>query len=275
MGKRYYWLKLYDNFFQQKPIKKLRKIAGGDTYTIIYLKMLLTAMKQDGKLYFEGVENTFFEELALDLDENPEDVEVTVAYLLNQGLMTLEDECEYKLEECAKMTGSETDSAERVRRYREKKALQSNIDVTDELRLSNGEKEIDIDNSITHYVRNTICPEQEYSGPEPVITILLNTGEEYPFFQKDIDEFAELYPALDIMQTMRNIKGWCINNPKNRKTKKGVRRFVNAWMARDQDKAKKPQPTAKPNSFNNFSQRDQDYEAIQAALLKKSMNGEQ
>ncbi len=48
MGKRYYWLKLPDDFFRQKPIKKLRKIAGGDTYTIIYLKMLLIAMKQDG-----------------------------------------------------------------------------------------------------------------------------------------------------------------------------------------------------------------------------------
>ena len=41
MAKRYYWLKLPDGFFRQKAIKKLRKIAGGDTYTIIYLKMLL------------------------------------------------------------------------------------------------------------------------------------------------------------------------------------------------------------------------------------------
>lgn len=63
MAKRYYWLKLPDGFFRQKAIKKLRKIAGGDTYTIIYLKMLLVAMKQDGRLYFEGVEATFYDEL--------------------------------------------------------------------------------------------------------------------------------------------------------------------------------------------------------------------
>ena len=55
MGKRYYWLKLPDDFFRQKPIKKLRKIAGGDTYTIIYLKMLLISLKNEGKLYFDGV----------------------------------------------------------------------------------------------------------------------------------------------------------------------------------------------------------------------------
>ena len=106
MAKRYYWLKLPDGFFRQKAIKKLRKIAGGDTYTIIYLKMLLVAMKQDGRLYFEGVEATFYDELALDLDEEVENVRVTVMFLIQQDLMQLIDETEYSLSECAKMTGS-------------------------------------------------------------------------------------------------------------------------------------------------------------------------
>ena len=48
--KRYYWLKLQDGFFTSKRIKKLRRLAGGDTYTIIYLKMQLLAMKTDGVL---------------------------------------------------------------------------------------------------------------------------------------------------------------------------------------------------------------------------------
>lgn len=117
MGKRYYWLKLPEGFFRQKPIKKLRKIAGGDTYTIIYLKMLLIAMKNDGKLYFEGVEDDFYEELALDLDEDSENVKVTVLFLIRQGLMELVDETEYRLTECDKMVGSESASAERVPFY--------------------------------------------------------------------------------------------------------------------------------------------------------------
>lgn len=126
MAKRYYWLKLPDGFFRQKAIKKLRKIAGGDTYTIIYLKMLLVAMKQDGRLYFEGVEATFYDELALDLDEEVENVRVTVMFLIQQDLMQLIDETEYSLSECAKMTGSESTSAARVRKYRSKEALQCN-----------------------------------------------------------------------------------------------------------------------------------------------------
>ena len=75
--KKYYWLKMTDQFFEDKAIKKLRKIAGGDTYTIIYLKMLLTAIKQGNKMYFEGIEDDFMEELALELDEDTDNVKVT------------------------------------------------------------------------------------------------------------------------------------------------------------------------------------------------------
>lgn len=143
MAKRYYWLKLPDDFFRQKPIKKLRRIAGGDTYTVIYLKMLLVAIKQDCRLYFDGVEEDFCTELALDLDEDLDNVKVTVSFLLSQGLMVKDEEAEYLLTECDKMVGSETAGAQRVRDYRNRKALHCNTDVTPVLRDCNVEKEID------------------------------------------------------------------------------------------------------------------------------------
>ena len=52
---RYYWLKLQEDFFDSKRIKKLRRIAGGDTYTIIYLKMQLKALKTNGVLEYTGI----------------------------------------------------------------------------------------------------------------------------------------------------------------------------------------------------------------------------
>lgn len=84
--KKYYWLKMTDQFFEDKAIKKLRKIAGGDTYTIIYLKMLLTAIKQGNKMYFEGIEDDFMEELALELDEDTDNVKVTVTLMLEHKI---------------------------------------------------------------------------------------------------------------------------------------------------------------------------------------------
>ncbi len=120
MEKRYYWLQLRSEFFTQKEIKKLRKIAGGDTYTIIYLKMLLVAIKQDNKLYFEGVEDTFPEELALELNEEVENVNVTLNYLKRQGLLKVLNEAEFSLIQCEEMVGSETDAARRKRASRER-----------------------------------------------------------------------------------------------------------------------------------------------------------
>lgn len=140
IGKRYYWLKLQDDFFKSKRIKKLRKIAGGDTYTIIYLKMQLLAMKNNGVLEFTGLENTFAEELALDLDEEPENVAVTVNYLLSCGLLETDNETQYFVPYAVENTGSEAASAARVRRYR---ALHCNTDVTSMKQIGNGEKEIE------------------------------------------------------------------------------------------------------------------------------------
>lgn len=123
---RNYWLRLKKDFFSQPKMRKLRRIAGGDTYTIIYLKMELLSINDEGHLYFEGIEENFVEEIALKIDEDPENVQVTISYLMHQGLLEQEDETTFLLPEVLGCIGSEVDSAERVRRYRERKSLQCN-----------------------------------------------------------------------------------------------------------------------------------------------------
>lgn len=124
--KRYYWLKLKEEFFLDKEVKKIRKIAGGDTYTIIYLKLMLLSLKTDGKLYFDGVEDTFAEELALEIDEDAENVRVTLMYLEKMKLLKLINEDEMYLTQMENLILSESESAQRVRKHREKiKQLES------------------------------------------------------------------------------------------------------------------------------------------------------
>ena len=53
--KRYYWFKMEQSFFEQKEIKYLRRLPGGDTYTIIYLKLILKSLENDGKIYYENI----------------------------------------------------------------------------------------------------------------------------------------------------------------------------------------------------------------------------
>ena len=165
MAKRYYWLKLKEDFFEQRVIKKLRKIAGGDTYTIIYLKLQLLAMKNDGKLVFENVEEDFASEMALELDEDIENVRVTLMYLEKNNLIeTISDE-EYFLPEVLSVTGSETASAIRVREHREKKkALQCNNNVItkkqDVIKVKQ-ECSVEKEKEITTNINNNIISDQE------------------------------------------------------------------------------------------------------------------
>ena len=151
--KRFYWLKLKEDFFRQKEIKKLRRIAGGDTFTIIYLKMLLRSLKDGGRLYYEGIEENFASELALDIDEDEDNVKVTVSFLIANNILTQNQPDEYELLTAHEMTDSECDSAARVRRLRaqralseSEKALQCNATVTDSnVTVTMCNTEIDID----------------------------------------------------------------------------------------------------------------------------------
>lgn len=72
---------------------------------------------------------------------------------------------------------------------------------------------------------------------KPIITLTLNDKTDYPVYEEQAYEWAELYPAVDVWQQLREMKGWCNANPKKRKTKSGILRFINNWLAREQNKA--------------------------------------
>ena len=119
--KRYYWLKLKDDFFRSKRIKKLRKMERGDTLVILYLKLQLIAMKNEGVIVYTALEPSFEEELALELDEDADTVRTLLAYLQNVGLAERKEEKQFFFPYAVENTGSETGNARRVRRHRERK----------------------------------------------------------------------------------------------------------------------------------------------------------
>lgn len=145
-NKRYYWIQLAQDFFKSKEMKLLRKIAGGDTHTIIYLKMMLISLEDGGHIYYDGLADNLAEEIALVIDENVEDIKITLIFLESKGLLTRNSDRDYFLEQVPEMVGSETASARRVRKFRENQlALQCNDDVTKRNGDIDIEKDIDID----------------------------------------------------------------------------------------------------------------------------------
>ena len=143
-NKRYYWIQLAQDFFKSKEMKLLRKIAGGDTHTIIYLKMMLISLEDGGHIYYDGLADNLAEEIALVIDENVEDIKITLIFLESKGLLTRNSDRDYFLEQVPEMVGSETASARRVRKFRENQlALQCNNDETNRNGDIDIEKDVD------------------------------------------------------------------------------------------------------------------------------------
>lgn len=252
---RYFWLRLYDDFFTSKRIKKLRKLAGGDTYLIIYLKMQLIAMKHDGILQWSGLDDNFADELALELDEEPANVEVTINYLLSCGLAETSDDVTFFFPYAVKNVGSEGSSAKRMRESRARAKLVESSQCSNDVRTlcehrygeKEIEKEIDIED-ISSSLRSEDMggsapsePKTPESGKRTAVKFVPPTLEEVEayaaFRQSTVDprRFFEYFNTPDAQgRSWRDSKG---NPVKNWKQK-----FL-TWEGRDSGKGK-PAPAA-------------------------------
>ena len=219
MAKKYYWLKLKDNFFNQKEVKKLRRIAGGDTYTIIYLKMQLLSIKKDGIIEFEGTEKDLAEQLSYEIDEDLNNIQVTLSFLKVNNLIEEISENNFLLTKVPDCIGKEGASAERVRRHRERKALlekekeqkmlqcngevtNSNNDVIKSNTEKEKEKEIEIekDNNISKDIFiNKVVSEWNSIGVSPIKLI---RGTRQKMLNARIKEYSE----EGVLQAINNIK---------------------------------------------------------------------
>lgn len=118
--KRYWWLQMEHDFFEQKEMKALKRMSAGYVYTTIYLKLLLKSLKNNGSLFFESIEDDFISEIAFDIDEAVDDVGAVFDFLKRKGLLIEISEDEVSLPGAVQRIGSKTQSAVRMERMRAK-----------------------------------------------------------------------------------------------------------------------------------------------------------
>lgn len=106
------------------------------------------------------------------------------------------------------------------------------------------------------------CPEQSNESSEPdddsqvFIEIPLIGGKSAKITESYVKQAEELYPAIDVRQTIRNAKGWLLDNPKNRKS--DWKRFLGSWLRREQDKALRIPQSGQPVRKNIKAAPDYD-----------------
>ena len=88
------------------------------------------------------------------------------------------------------------------------------------------------------------------SSPPPAAVLPLVDGTDFEISVEMVAELSGLYPAVDVAQQLRSMRGWLLANPKNRKTKAGIMRFVNSWLSREQNSAR-PAANQKPGGYTS------------------------
>ena len=117
------------------------------------------------------------------------------------------------------------------------KQTESKAEANAKLEQAVSKKEVEVEKEIDNIHPTDVCAELP-SSPPPAAVLPLVDGSDFPITQKTVDELSGLYPTVDVAQQLRNMRGWLLANPKNRKTKAGIMRFVNSWLSREQNQAR-------------------------------------
>ena len=250
-GKRFYWMKLKESFMTSDTIDYFMSQPDGANYVVLYQMLCLKTINTDGRLsrqIGEVVIKYDIPKIQRDLKWFSADtIRVALNLYKSFGLVYEDIDGVLVLADHNNLVGCETDWGEKKRRQRNSPALQSgdnvptdvpttvpteieNRDRDKEIRDKSLDKDTDIEDT------EDSCAEPETVSAPPIISIILNDKTFFDVFSEDYNRWCELYPAVNVMQELRKMSSWSTDNPKRRKTKSGIRRFINAWLSKEQDK---------------------------------------
>lgn len=127
-------------------------------------------------------------------------------------------------------------------------------------------------------IKDLVPSELETEKPaEPVLfRIPLNRKDTYhEVTQSDVNDLILIYPAVDVMQQLREITHWNQIHPARRKTKNGIQSHIQRWLSKEQDRgrvAPASQATSAPDEVQKLKvkirQLEIDINSENAALLR-------
>ena len=267
-GKRFYWMKLKESFMTSDTIDYFMSQPDGANYVVLYQMLCLKTINTDGRLsrqIGEVVIKYDIPKIQRDLKWFSADtIRVALNLYKSFGLVYEDIDGVLVLADHNNLVGCETDWGEKKRRQRNSPALQSgdnvptdvpttvpieieNRDRDKEIRDKSLDKDTDIEDT------EDSCAEPETVSAPPIISIILNDKTFFDVFSEDYNRWCELYPAVNVMQELRKMSSWSTDNPKRRKTKSGIRRFINAWLSKEQDKGGQYRYQGSGSSGNVFT----------------------
>ena len=172
-NKKYYYLKLKDNFYDSEQMIILQNMQDGYLYSDILMKLYLRSLKTDGKLIFNNIIPYTPEVLAQVVRHQVGTVKQALQIFKQLGLIEILDNGTIFMLDIQNFIGKSSTEADRIRQYRNEINEEKLIGCTNVQQMNNKntpeieiEKEIDIEIEkdkvqITDKVRNTCKSKKE------------------------------------------------------------------------------------------------------------------
>ena len=274
--KRYYWIKLKADFFDREDIKWVLSKKDGTDYMIIFLTLCTKAANSDGvlctkvgKMVIPYDSDIIYRELNGRFKEST--ILAALMCLKQAGLIVESNSNGYmQISNYSDMVGSESSSAQRMRKLRDKNASQCDKEVTqsdvtllEDSVTSASQSDIrDIDIKKKEYIYSLSfvnIQERNEKNEEPVFLFPSLRGD-VAIYQDWIDAEQDAYPNVDVLAEIKKARLWCLQDNKRLKIKIGS--FLNRWFAREQDKSPNRNLPAKPNSAKVYKNSDSRYHDV-------------
>lgn len=204
--KRYYWLKLNQNFFQRQEIEIVEAMPSGKDYVLFYLKLLCLSISHEGELRFSETIPYNDSMLSTLTRTDIETVRAAVKAFRELGLMEILDDGALFMKEVQGMIGSASASegALRVARHRERKRLLAdNTSVTTALQSVTRDKEIKSKEIKSNRDKDKNTKRFTPPSVEEVSEYIFAQG-----YMVDAEEFVDFYTSKDWMVGKNKMKDW-------------------------------------------------------------------
>lgn len=269
------WIKIATDIFNNKKIRVIESMPEGDSIIVIWFKILMAAgiVNDEGNVYFTK-EIPYTDQMLATVFNRPlTTIQLALRTFEEFGMIEIVNDVIHvsnwaKYQNVEGMERVREQTRLRVSRHRELKKMECNVTCNATVTQSNAtdiEEERDIEKEKEKNFKDTCSePSQKPMASKPdgtdsenaFIDIPTNTGEPYYVSVEEVAEYKSLYPAVDVEQELRNMKGWSLGNASKRKTRKGMKRFINSWLAREQDRggSRSSAPSSNTDRFAQFAQ---------------------
>lgn len=264
--KTYYYLKLKEGFFDSEDMLLLQGMKDGYIYSDILLKLYLMSLRQDGRLMYRGIIPYTPDMVATITHHQVGTVEKAMKVLTSMGFIEILDNGAIYMLDIQNFIGRSSNEADRKREYRatinaEKSRIIEDKEGQMSRQMSRQMSDVRAPENRDKRTENkdnkdnkNISLELKDSKQNTFISLPLITGSgNYDVTFDYLNSLRELFPALDVEQEFRSMAAWLDSHPRNRKTPRGIKRFITGWLERSQNSMPASRTPQAPAATKNMS----------------------